>query len=48
VQIDLELVENNREMVEDLLDVLLIRSRANEPTIPLEEVERKICKAKDR
>jgi hypothetical protein len=38
VQIDMALIENDRELLEGYLDALLIESRKNEPSIPLEKV----------
>lgn len=45
VQIDLELIEKDRARVEDLLDALLIKSRAKEPAVSLEDFERRLKKA---
>ena len=44
VQIDMELIEKDREAVEDYLDVLLIRSREHEPGVPLEDFEGRLKK----
>ncbi len=46
VQIDMDLIENDRELLEDYLDALLIESRKNEPSIPLEKFEERLKKAK--
>ncbi len=45
IQIDMDLVEKDRERVEDYLDVLLIQSRKHEPSVPLEDFERRMKKA---
>ena len=45
VQIDMALIVKNREAVEDYLDVLLIRSREREPSIAVEDFERRFKKA---
>ena len=42
VQIDLELIGTKRDAIDDLLDLLLIESRKDEPTVPFEEVEKQI------
>jgi hypothetical protein len=42
VQIDLDLIGSKRGEVDDYLDLLLIESRKNEPTVPFEEVEKRI------
>lgn len=46
VQIDLDLIERDREAVEDYLDILLIESRKNEPTVSLSDFERRLKKTK--
>ena len=48
VQIDVALIERNREAVEDYLDALLIESRKNEPSVPLADLERRLKKAKGK
>ncbi len=45
VQIDLKLIEKDRERVEDYIDVLLIESRKHEPSIPIEDFERRLKKS---
>ena len=45
VQIDLDLIEKDRERVEDYIDVLLIEARKHEPSIPLEDFERRLKKS---
>jgi len=42
VQIDLELIGTKRDAIDDFLDLLLIESRKDEPTVPFEEVEKQI------
>ncbi len=42
VQIDLDLIGSKRGEVDDYLDLLLIESRKDEPTVPFEEVEKRI------
>ena len=44
IQIDMDLIENDRELLEDYLDALLIESR--KPSIPLEKFEERLKKAK--
>ncbi len=44
VQIDISLIEKDPELVEDVLDVIIAESRRNEPTITLEEFERRLKK----
>ncbi|MBS1937817.1 MAG: hypothetical protein JSS84_08430 [Bacteroidetes bacterium] len=46
VQIDLELITRDREAVEDYLDAILIESRKQEPSIPLEDFEQRLQKAR--
>ncbi len=46
VQIDVELIEKDREAVEDYLDAILIESRRNEPSVPLADFERRLKKSK--
>ncbi len=46
VQIDVALIEKDREAVEDYLDAILIESRRSEPTIPLADFERRLKKSK--
>lgn len=48
VQIDMDLIERHREAVEDYLDVLLIESRKNEPTVSLSDFERRLKKTKGK
>jgi hypothetical protein len=45
IQIDMDLVEKDRERVEDYLDVLLFESRKHEPSVALEDFERRMKKA---
>jgi hypothetical protein len=46
VQIDVALIERDREAVEDYLDAILIEARRSEPTIPLADFERRLKKSK--
>lgn len=46
VQIDVELIEKDREAVEDYLDAILIESRRNEPSVSLVDFERRLKKSK--
>jgi hypothetical protein len=45
VQIDMELIKNDRELLEDYLDALLIESRKEEPSIPLDKFGERMKKA---
>ncbi len=46
VQIDLDLIKKDREAVEDFLDAILVDSRRDEPSVPLEDFEKRLIKAK--
>ncbi|HMQ74642.1 MAG TPA: hypothetical protein PKE21_01335 [Flavobacteriales bacterium] len=46
VQIDVDLIEKNREAVEDYLDAILIEARKKEPSVPLADLERRLKKSK--
>lgn len=48
VQIDMDLIERDREAVEDYLDALLVESRRHEPTVSLADFERRLKKAKTK
>jgi hypothetical protein len=46
VQIDVELIEKDREAVEDYLDAILLETRKHEPSILLADFERRLKKSK--
>jgi hypothetical protein len=46
VQIDVDLIEKDREAVEDYLDAILIEARKKEPSVPLADFERRLKKSK--
>lgn len=48
VQIDMELIGKKRDEIDDYLDLLLIESRRDEPTIPFEEVEKRLRKPRNQ
>lgn len=48
VQIDIALLGRDREAVEDALDSIMIEERRNEPSVSLEDFERRLTKAKAR
>ena len=45
VQIDMDLIMRDREAVEDYLDSILIDSRREEPSVPLEDFEKRLKNA---
>ena len=44
LQIDIAAIGKDPEAIEDLFDVIVVESRRNEPTITLEEFERRLKK----
>jgi hypothetical protein len=46
VQIDVDLIEKDREAVEDYLDAILIEARRKEASVPLADFERRLKKSK--
>lgn len=48
VQIDMDLITSDREAVEDYLDAILIDSRRHETSVPLEDFEDRLNKARSK
>ena len=48
VQIDMDLIVRDREAVEDYLDAILIDSRREEPSVSLEDFEKRLNKAQSK
>ncbi len=46
VQIDIDLLSKNRGAVEDYLDAMVIESRKHEPSIPLDQFEKRLKNAR--
>ena len=46
VQIDVDLIEKDREAVEDYLDAILIEARKKEASVPLADLERRLKRSK--
>ena len=46
VQIDVDLIEKDREAVEDYLDAILIEARKKESSVPLADLERRLKRSK--
>ena len=46
VKIDVDLIEKDREAIEDYLDAILIEARKKEASVPLADLERRLKRSK--